>query len=234
MTAVAFMERILVILQGTAAANKPWLPLDDKASYVVHCRPASNSETSKLYNLSFTGAFDMANIGFAKQLDQMVWELWTPGIEAKNNDKPSVPLACLCIGYLHLLFRVRLVDESKSPYNQHNFLVLLTQTSLIRLDALIISVTKSVRDGRREIDSESRPGLVLLYLYLSDLCNLLQHSDDCTMFVSFSKFPSHIPTLTSDLERPGALQLRQTMVQLFRRRARGAFENRLQEQSALA
>lgn len=179
------MERTLVKLQKPTDTNMPWLPLDDKASYIIQCHPISNSKAFGLYKLSFTGAFNLANIGLVEQLDLMVGELWTLDIEAKNKDKPSVPLACLCIGYLHMLFLVQLVDKSKTPYNQHNLSALFARMILTRLDALIISIMKSARDGRRDIDAESRPGLCLLYLYLSDLCNMLQHSDDCTIFVSF-------------------------------------------------
>ena len=46
-----------------------------------------------------------------------------------------------------------------------------------------------VRDGRHEIDAESRPGVYLLYIYLSAFDTLRKKWGNFTIFVSFSSAP---------------------------------------------
>jgi hypothetical protein len=187
-------------LKHLATKLKPVPPFDNEAFYIVECAPTptSTSEILESRYLYFTGAFGAENIALIEQLYRIVWKPWTPCIEAKHRSNSSVSLACRCIGYLSMLFSVELVDESEFPYRQYDISSLFIETILVCLDYSIARLMELARDGRHEIDAESRPGVYLLYIYLSAFDTLRKKWGNCTIFVSFLVLSYYMSMLTSD------------------------------------
>jgi hypothetical protein len=100
------------------------------------------------------------------QLKKML-EKWALEIQPRGRGWKSIHLACLAIGCYHMLVFGKLQDNSE-PHDKPDLSPILAHWILYQSKDLVAQIMDPVRSVH-ELNAKTRPGVVLLYLYLSML-----------------------------------------------------------------
>jgi hypothetical protein len=151
---------------------------------MLEVQPTSGTEISASYHLILGGGFNVSNHGLAAQLDHMVADMWAPKIQAKNEAKKSIALACLGIGYCNMLVFANLQDNSEPPVGKHNLSPVFADLAINRINELIADPMNSIRGAEYKLDVQSRSWVILWYLYSSVTLTKLKNLGHCKLMVS--------------------------------------------------
>lgn len=161
------------------------LPSNSNSRFVLEYPSSSDLEIGTSYPFLIPGGVKASKKDLAAQLDGMVLHEWAPKIQTRGQMTASIESACISIGYCHMLIFGKVQKNSGPPFNKHDLSPILADFAITRMSDLIEDLMRPVRYVQLELDSTTRPALVLWYLYLIFLPPKLKTVGHCQMFVSF-------------------------------------------------
>jgi hypothetical protein len=179
---------IIKDLRHLSDSRQTWLALATDANQILECQPISGNEICARYALPLGSAFNVFNEKLVTHIDAMVVDTLAPKIQAADRTVQSIALACKGIGYCNMLIWAKVKDESVLIQKDHDISPIFAEMAITRLNDLILKVMGSIRGVQHELDTESRSGIILWYLYLSVIHKELPKLGRCRILVSHAIF----------------------------------------------
>jgi hypothetical protein len=174
--------------------------------HILECQPISEDEIGARYALTIKEASNIFDKDLVSYLDEIVVDTWAPKIQATDPALQSIDLACLGIGYCNMLIFAKVEDDPLLIENGNGFSPIFAERAMTRLNDLIIKVMSPVRGSQYELDTESRSGIILWYLYLSVIDTELPKLGRCRILVSHIILYNVCCHLTQNIGQGGAFQ----------------------------
>lgn len=171
---------IIADLHRLSAAQQNELCLLTNSGYILKFQAKSGLNT---HNFEIRGPIDISNENFVAQFDNMVDDIWSLKVKAKDGVVKSISLACLAIGYCNLLIFVKSQNKSDSRLHQYDLSSILAEFAIIRIKDIIANVMSLVHSDQYELDAESRSFMAIWWHYLSILRTKLRTLSCCKLFV---------------------------------------------------
>jgi hypothetical protein len=171
--------------------------------YMLDYHLTSSTVSGASYTFSGEGTIEISKESLTKEIKKLILGKWAPEVRASNKVLKLTQLARLGIGCCQFLIFTDLKVAPESPHDKGTLSPVLAHVTIGLINALIEEIMHPVRNSHLELDPETRPGLVLWYIYLSrSLFPNLSNATRCQLYVS-----TFIPEFP-----PGSYDLRRTIL----------------------